>query len=177
MIRLKTLLTEDVKYQYGCIMAQIRPQDATKILDFNCRLIGEEMIFMEGDDYGREDDPHITVKYGLTESYSQQQIEQVLEGVKPFPIMVGRLDVFENDRFDVVKFNVDGKDLRRLREVFDKLPNEDKYPEYHPHMTLAYVKKGLGEKFKKRSVNKVARIMCDAIVYSDRGNKTQYPLC
>ena len=43
----------------------------------------------------------------------------------------------------MVKFNVDrNDDLVRLRERCDGYKNEDKYPDYKPHMTLAYVKKG-----------------------------------
>jgi hypothetical protein len=176
MIKLKTLLIEG-RYDYGCIMAQIDPEQSRKILDFNYHIVSEDMIYQEGNDYGREDDPHITIKYGLTEHYTQAQIQEMIKNIKPFEVMIGRLDVFENEKFDVIKFNVDGKGLRQLREIFDRLPNEDKYPKYNPHMTLAYVKKGLSEKFRKKSIRKVAKVMCDTVIYSDCGSKTQYTLC
>jgi hypothetical protein len=176
MIKLKDLLAEN-RYDYGCIMAQIDPEQTRKILDFNYHVIPEDMIYREGVDYGREEDPHVTIKYGLTEHYTQPQIQEMIREVKPFEVMIGRLDIFENEKFDVIKFNVDGKGLRQLREIFDRLPNEDKYKEYHPHLTLAYLKKGLCEKFRKKSVRKIAKVLCDTVIYSDCGNKTQYTLC
>ncbi len=159
------------KYDYGCIMACIDQDAAGKILDFNYKTVHENFIYTEGTEYGREKHPHVTIKYGLTQSYTEEQMKQVLRNVIPFDIKVKGVGIFENDRFDVVKLEVDGRELRVLNELFSKLPNHDSHPIYTPHMTLAYVKKGHGKRFA-RNARGVSRIPVRTLEYSDRGVKT-----
>lgn len=157
-------------------MAGVGNEHAQKLLNFNKNIIQEDLIYKEGEDYGREVEPHVTIKYGLTESYNPFQIEQIVKNIKPFPIYLGKMDIFENDKFDVIKFNIDGRELRKLNELFSRFPNEDQYPVYRPHMTLAYVKKGYGKKYKNRSVGKISRLMVEKIIYSDCGDKNIFKL-
>ena len=65
-------------------------------------------------------------------------------------IKVDGVDIFENEKYDVVKFNVspDGA-LQYLHDELSKLPNSNEFPDYKPHITLAYIKKGLGKKYIK----------------------------
>lgn len=163
------------KYDYGCIMACIDENAARKILTFNHKTISEDTIYREGDQYGRDKTPHVTLKYGLTQSYTPEQIKSLLKNISPFDIQVRGIGVFENEAFDVVKFDVDGKELRELNRLFSRLPNQDSHPNYNPHLTLAYVKKGLGKSFIK-SPRRFARIPVRMIEYSDRGEKTYYNL-
>lgn len=171
MINLKPLITE-VKYDYGCIMAQIPPEIASLIINFGKQIISDDMLYFdsnEPNDYGREKEPHITIKFGLTRSYTKEQIQQLLTGTKPFNVIMRGLDIFENPNFDVVKFNMDGEELHRLRKIFDQLPNVDSYKIYRPHATVAYVKSGLGKKFQNRSIKAFSKIPINLIKYSDRG--------
>ena len=178
MIKLKHLICE-VKYDYGCVMAYPDSAFAAQMIAFGQSIISDDMLFFdpnEPDDYGREKDPHVTIKFGLTQSYPPKQISQFLQGTKPFFIRITGMDIFSNPRFDVVKMNVEGEELNRLRQIFDQLPNVDEHKIYHPHMTVAYVKPGLGTKFQNRSVGKFARVPVSRIVYSDRGKKSSYQL-
>jgi len=175
MISLMRLI--EGRYNYGCVMARIDEEAARKVLDFNYKTIAEELLYEEeGHHYGRETVPHITLKYGLVKSYTEEQMKQLLHHVSPFNVEIKRVSIFENEKFDVVKFDVDGKELRSLNEIFCKLPNHDEYKdEYRPHMTLAYLKKGFGKKFIK-TPTKTAKIKIETIVYSDRGEKKFFNL-
>ncbi len=178
MLSLKTLITE-VKYDYGCFMAQLPPNIATLIVNFGKQIIPDDQLYFdntEPDDYGREKEPHITIKFGLTQSYTQSQLQQLLVGTKPFSINIRGLSVFQNPNFDVIKFDVDGQELTRLRTIFDKLPNNDEYKEYHPHMTLAYVKPGVGQKFQNKKINTFSKTVIDLLKYSDRGTPIYFKL-
>lgn len=171
---LKLQLLMEGRYDYGCVMGRVDEETSHKILEFNQHMIGEDILYTE-EDLGREYTPHVTIKWGLTESYSQHQMREFLKEVRPFMLELRGIGIFENERFDVVKFNVEGKELRALNEKFSKLPNQDSHPIYKPHITLAYVNKGMGKKFV-REAKQFARVPVNSIEYSDRGIKSCYNL-
>lgn len=120
----------------------------------------DDLYEVEGEKYGIQENPHLTLLYGLKPNITKEQIEEVLaktiDGDKII-IEIENIDTFENDSFDVVKFNV--KKTEQLQRIFDalsELPNENTFPDYNPHMTIGYVKKGLGEKYKKTYSHKVS---------------------
>lgn len=100
---------------------------------------------------GREDNPHITVKYGLTDDSPEtiQKLTQLLESHPPITATLGKTSVFTGgEDGDVVKAEVDSPQLHALNDAIAKaFPNEDTHPEYEPHVTLAYVKPGKGAKY------------------------------
>lgn len=173
MINLKLLM--EGHYDYGCVMGRIDEETSHKILEFNNHMIGEDVLYIEEENLGRENTPHVTIKWGLTESYSQEKMRNMLQEIRPFMIEIRGTSLFENERFDVVKFDVEGKELRSLNEMLSKLPNHDSHPIYHPHMTLAYVRKGMGKNFVKEA-KRFARVPVNMIEYSDRGVKSYYNL-
>jgi 2'-5' RNA ligase len=173
MINLQLLL--EGRYDYGCVMGRLDEETSHKILEFNNRLIGEDVLYTEEENHGREVTSHVTIKFGLTESYSQEQMREILREIRSFMLEVRGTSLFENKSHDVVKFDVEGKELRALNEIFCKLPNEDSHPEYNPHMTLAYVRKGMGKNFVRES-QRFARVLVNMIEYSDRGVKSYYNL-
>jgi 2'-5' RNA ligase len=176
MIKLRDLILENKPREYGCVMACIDGNQKSKILEFNKSIIGDEVIYDNKDkEFGRETDPHVTIKFGLTKHYTREEMKEFLENVSPFIINAEGVSVFENDDFDVVKMDINGEELKRLNEKFSKLPNEDEHPDYHPHCTLAYVNPGEGKQFIDKS-KKFLDIEVSRIVYSDCGKKSYYDL-
>ena len=55
-------------------------------------------------------------------------------------------------------------DLVNLNYTVSKLPNEDKYPIYIPHLTLAYLKPGTGKKYI--GSRKIHEMFSDKIIWS-----------
>jgi len=105
---------------------------------------------------GRESEIHLTVKYGLhTDDW--QDVEDVVRGFGPVSVTLGDTSIFaahENESqrggadFDVVKIDVEGDRLRQLNRLLaERLPHTDSFPEYRPHVTLAYVMPGEGQKY------------------------------
>jgi hypothetical protein len=178
MIKLKNLLLES-NYQYGCVMAQVPNMVAKPLLDLGQRLVPDNILYhdpMGREEYGRETELHTTIKFGLTQTYSKEQMEQFIRGTKPFYITIWGLDVFENENFDVIKLNVDGPELRRLRQIFDAMPNTDSYKDYKPHMTIAYVQSGMGKGYKGKSLKAMPQILIDTIKYSYPTGKLYFKL-
>ncbi len=103
---------------------------------------------------GREADFHITVKYGL-HTQDAEDVRRVIEGFGPVRVKLGKVSLFpaketdaQRDVYDVVKVDVEGEDIHRLNKIIsESLEHTDTHPQYSPHVTLAYVKPGLGSKY------------------------------
>ena len=137
------------KYEYGCLMLDLKFKNWDKFVNS----IPEDKLYNEEGDrtFGRELEPHCTVLYGFTKNTDVNKIKNSIKTLKsPIKLSLDKIDIFENEKYDVVKFNVISKDLHKLHKVFKQnFENEESYPNYQPHVTIAYVQKGFGEKFVK----------------------------
>lgn len=96
---------------------------------------------------GRETKPHVTVLYGLHKS-DADSVKQVLAKKPAGNMTVGGLSLFTNDRrHDVLKADINSPLLQELHESLKQLPHTSKFKDYAPHMTIAYLKKGMGKKY------------------------------
>lgn len=124
----------------------------------------------------KEGFPHITVKYGLTTD-EPDDVKGVLYGAKGGEVEFGKTTLFEHDDQDVLKVSVKSDALNVINERISRLPNEDKYPEYHPHMTLAYLQPGTGKKYKSMGDLDGTTIEFDEVVFEDtKAEKTTIQL-
>jgi 2'-5' RNA ligase/DNA-directed RNA polymerase subunit RPC12/RpoP len=94
---------------------------------------------------GREEDPHITVKYGL-HSDNVGPVEEALRGMGPIVATLGAVKAFTtNPDFDVLYLEVQSPGLREANaRIKQGCVCTDTHPVYRPHATLAYVRKGAG---------------------------------
>ena len=144
MINIKSVLTEDRNstIDAGCLMAMF-PDEYCKILNkYNEKLIPDKVLYIKDGEFGREKECHVTIKYGFKPDLTEIEIRRILKEQKPFMIRLKSISQFNNEEFDVIKFDVESPTLVRLNNMASKYPNDDKYPNYHPHSTIAYVKKG-----------------------------------
>jgi DNA polymerase III epsilon subunit-like protein/2'-5' RNA ligase len=156
-------------HKYGCVMVDIPVSNWNEITSS----IDPEDIFHgdeNGDPKGIQEDPHVTILYGLHDGVTEDEVKSVFDNFDgEINIKVDGIDIFENKDFDVVKFNVkpDGA-LQYLHDELSKFPNSNQFPDYKPHITIAYVKKGTGKKYIKpdykyevKNVNKITYSMSD----------------
>ena len=168
------LLNENVgNRSYGCLMMNIENNSPNKLIEFSKKMIPDSILYIDPNDpsFGREKKMHVTCKYGFAPDLTKKDIASILQGIsKPFNIKLISLSLFDNNEdYDVVKFDVEQSDiLKKLRKRCDKFPNEDKYDEYHAHVTLGYVKKGTFP-HKKENLNIILPIT--SFTYSPSGNK------
>lgn len=161
---------------YGCVMVFLgyNKSDWKQLQD----LIDEEDLYNPKDEtgFGREIDPHITILYGLHDNIQDSDIKKEIDLLKEPKLKLGKVSSFSNDKFDVLKFDVESKDLHAANKKFCEFPFTSNFPKYHPHCTIAYVKKGMADKYIAK-LNKVAEIdvTSDKIVYSKAdGSKKSY---
>ncbi len=135
----------------GSTQLTLAPRDAKPIQNY-VRAIPEHILYSEKgatgrEKYGRELEPHVTSLYGLTgEGDTPGAVAQAVRGHGPATVTLGKLSLFSNPDapYDVLKADVDSPDLHALNASLRDLPHQNDYPDYHPHMTLAYLKKGMG---------------------------------
>lgn len=98
---------------------------------------------------------HVTLLYGLLEKGPvwKEHVDKVLEGWNPAPVYIKDVDIFPSP-FDtepyaciVAKLEVSGNLLEAHRSL-SLLPHINTYPEYVPHVTLAYVKEDKGDEYQ-----------------------------
>lgn len=132
----------DAKRDYGCLMAYIEPSPASKIVEIGKKIIPNAIIYdVPGEGYGRETSPHVTIKYGFSKDLTDDEIKKIIGKTKSFSVVATGLSTFDGKEFQVVKFDI-RKDavLLAMRKLCDTFPNEDSYPSFHPHLTIAYTK-------------------------------------
>jgi 2'-5' RNA ligase len=157
-------------------MCYISRDTVPKLISVGKKLVKDSQLYTEpNEDYGRETDPHVTIKYGFTPDLTDDEVKKMLSGVKKFSVTVSGISTFSPEKFDVVKFDVvPNGQLLDLRKLADKFPNKDSHPNYHPHITIAYVKKG---SFPNKVEGKNFTFLIDKMVYSTKSNvKTDYNL-
>ena len=166
-------LSESDSYEFGCAMIEVPFADWNQITSM---VDPEDVYEVEGDrSYGIQDNPHVTILYGLHKGVSPDDIKAVIDRFSgDLRVKIDGIGIFENEDFDVVKLNVvpDGG-LQQLHEMISELPNSDQYPEYKPHITIAYVKKGCGRKYEDAGFSREIGDISE-ICYSMPGGRKEY---
>jgi hypothetical protein len=168
--KVNEFITESKKegYKYGCMMLDIKLEGIEKL---HSKIKKEDIYTEDGDDsYGIEDETHITIKYGFTDKVSDHEVLDICRDSKFGEIKFNKISLFENEKFDVLKFDINSSVLTKLNKKISKFPNEDKYPEYHAHSTIAYIKKGEGQKYVDMFKDTDLKGIPEKLIYSNSDN-------
>ena len=99
---------------------------------------------------GVELETHVTVAYGfdtgLYPTFDSLGIDSDVEG---FDVVFTGISFFENEQYDVCKFDIESPSLEALHfQLKETLGFESTYDTYHPHSTVAYLHPGSAKKYK-----------------------------
>ncbi len=158
---------EAQKQTYGCIMIE---GNIPNWEEYHLDGINKDDVFIKPNDdsYGLETQPHITIVYGIHEDEIDPEVvcSVIEKNMKPLKFTITNVDIFENKEYDVVKYNVPvTPKLKEYRNIFLQFPNTQMFPEYNPHITIAYVLPGMGKKYK-RELREPFDVIFDKGVYS-----------
>ena len=176
MIKLLDLLRENTnsKYEFGCVMVYVNIPEINQI---QSKIKPEDIHNGIGDlKYGLEDEPHITLLYGLHPEVTLNQIKQIISSFTwgPKPLVGYNVSLFENEDYDVLKFDVKGDILFGINKELVDLPHTTNFPNYHPHMTIGYLKKGQGKKYVDMFKNLKYELIPEYVIYSQpNGDKNK----
>ena len=129
-------------YDYSHVAVQIPEEIAEKIMEFG-KTICDEQLYEEEDDasYGREDDIHVTVLYGIHDT-DADGVTEVVSDIEPGTLKFEDISFFDTDKgYRVMKIDIDSFDLHMLNQKIRKdVEYTTDFPDYHPHCTIGYVK-------------------------------------
>lgn len=160
------------KNEFGCLMLYFTISNWDTIMNN----INPNDIY-EKPGFGLEKEPHVTILFGFHDDVDIDEIKKVAKKVlkKPLTVKVTGISIFESKTapYDVVKFDIESKELSRLNNLMKKFPHTSTFNEYHPHMTIAYVNKGEGKKYEKL-FNEALNLTGDKLVYSTADKKKYF---
>lgn len=173
-----SIFATNKKHDYSCVMLKIPDSVGKKIKGWALKNIKSEDVYQE-EGYGREWSSHITALYGLlTPNY--KDVEKLVKTLGLIDIRMGNVNMFrpEDKPYDVIKVEVDSPKLVELHNLLsEKLENEDEHPEFKPHLTLAYIKKGKCRKLLGHLKFTGDLIKVDTLIFSSSlGKKTEIKL-
>ena len=134
--------------------------DLPQVKDIQDGIDKEDLYVGESEEdkekYGFESEPHVTILYGLEPDIEVETVASFLQPLKNYAAIFPSLTLFECEKYDVLKLDAKCDALNETHyELCKNLPNHDEHPEYHPHLTIAYLKKGRGEKYKQDMLSKI----------------------
>lgn len=176
--RLAKLAKLGLSYSYSNTQVDLPADLARRVREWGRKHIPDSDLHVDGEEYGREDEIHVTVKYGL-HTAKPGPVQQLLHDAQPFKISLGKVSRFtKDDDYDVMKIAVEGEGLRQLHTLLtSSLSNTDKHPRYQPHITIAYVRKGCCAELVGQEPFAEEMIEVNQIVFSSKsGGKTTIKL-
>jgi hypothetical protein len=158
-------------YSHGCVMLYF---DFPKMSEIHDGIDPSDLYEEENDrTYGLEDEPHVTLLYGLKKGVTVEQVKEILDQFTFNQCTLHNASLFENE-YDVLKFDVKGDNLHDANKALRELPYENDYPDYHPHCTIGYLKKGMGKKYCEKMKDQEYELAPTYAVFSQPdGTKTK----
>lgn len=162
-----------VRYPKSSLYLEPPKAVATEIIRWTRKNIYDNEIYSGPPDQpgGRENQIHITTLYGIIGNQGDA-IEQVLRDIAPVDIALGPIDLFITSiAYDVVVVQVISESLRALnKRLREHVTYEDRYPDFNPHLTLAFTKKNCCWRYYGK-VPFEETFVCDTAVFSKDGFK------
>lgn len=171
-----TVAEPETKHEFSSTQANLPSAIADEVKAIGAKIPDADLA---GD--GRETKIHTTVKFGL-HTNDVEDVKRVLADEGPIKITIGKLSTFppseSSDGAEVLKLDVHSPELHRLnKKISDALPHTDTF-KYAPHITVAYVKPGLAQKYvgKKHALDG-HEITIDKLTFSGKdGQQIDIPL-
>jgi 2'-5' RNA ligase len=165
-------------YDYGCAMVYYDMPQMQKIHE----AISPDDVYTEDGDssYGLEDEPHTTLLFGFHGDVDASDVLHVCNKFEYPKLELHNASCFNNDKYDVLKFDVNSPELHKvnakLKSQFAKKYTSN-FPDYHPHGTIAYIKKGKGQHYADLFKNESYLVTPKKLVYSmPSGDKQEVEL-
>lgn len=162
--------------KYAFLM--IRFDTPETIKDIQDKLSDEDLYTSEDENdmnnYGIEDDTHVTLAPCLDNDIDIDKLKSLLKPLDEYSIILTNISKFQSDKYDVLKCDAASTSLFNSNtEILKHFKSHSEHKEYHPHATIAYVKKGVADKYLKDVLDKLEVLTPKEFhfsYYDDNGN-------
>ena len=148
------------------------------IRDIWNKLPDEELYYDEEspDDYGIEKMTHVTLVPCMDNDTDIGLLKKYLRPLYEYSLLLTNVSAFTNNSdYDVLKCDVASDILTQTNSrICGDFPTHTEYTEYHPHMTVAYMKKGMTGKYHKDIVIPLVILKPKCFVFSNYSDDGQY---
>jgi len=154
-------------HSYGCLMALLPEEARKEITDWCLENIADYHLAPEG----RELTPHVTIKYGFTDDNDTtvSTLQAITKASGPIYLTIRGLRTFPEGKDGVpLVLDVDSPQLHALNSHISEVVDcVDKFPEYIPHITLAYLTQEAASLYLEESPPFVGKsVVCDTMEWT-----------
>lgn len=151
---LEELQTPPQRTSYGCAMIYYHSHvDNIPLLQsIHDTILPEDLHLMEEGRFvgGLEVEPHTTLLSGLHDEVSAEVVEQLLAPFMFGTVRLSNMSLFTPEGYEVLKLEASEPSLFLANRALKHLPHTEMHPTYKPHLTIAYLKPGTGQKYVDR---------------------------
>lgn len=131
--------------KYGCLMLYFVND---KMKEIQSKIDKEDVYEEEGHGLTPEGESHVTICYGFDPNEKASDILNSFKDFKFTDIKLGKITKFSNDKFDVLKYDIESPKLTEANKLCMKnFEITTDYPNYHAHSTIAYLKPTTADKY------------------------------
>ena len=149
----------------------------TFIKDLQNKIPKNELYFgtdeeKKDNQYGLEKESHVTLAPCLDSDIDFDKLKSLLLPLKEYKCILNNISIFENDDYDVLKADVKCPNMHKTyNKIKENFELHSAYKEYHPHMTIAYMQKGMADKYKKKMLDKIEELTPTSFDFSYTNDK------
>ena len=137
-------------YDYGCVMLHFTFWELSTL---QSHITPQHIYTMSGNNrFGLERKPHITLLYGLHGNVTENDVSEKLDKFNYSACKLNNVSLFRK-KYDVLKFDVSGSGIVDGNAALTTLPHITEHDVFNPHLTVAYLAKGEGDRY----VNKLKK--------------------
>lgn len=139
-------MENDAPRKFGCLMLQFDDSGWKEEVE---SMVPYEDLYVEEEGHGLELEPHCTILYGFhDDEFSLDDCLNMVIPVSQIEVSCKKISLFENEKYDVLKYDIESEQLKQLNSKFAKtFVHTTSFPDYHAHCTIAYLKPGMGKKY------------------------------
>ena len=132
------MINEGRKNEFGCSMVHFE----LPFIEMIHNSIDEDDIYEdpEDDSFGLEDEPHVTLLFGLHDDVKDDDVMDKSKVKEYTSIKLKNASCFDSDGYSVLKFEAEAEWLHETNKSLKELPHTSNFPDYKPHLTIAYLK-------------------------------------
>jgi hypothetical protein len=121
------------------------------INDIHNLLTDDEIYTEDGKEYGIEHETHVTLVPCLDNDVNIEELKKMLLPLDKYVLILSNVSMFtNNENYDVLKCDASSMALHDTnKKITSRFPTHSEYKDYNPHVTIAYLKKDVGNKYTK----------------------------